>query len=264
MAKFDAQGKVAVVTGAASGIGFAMVDLFGTEGMTVVLADLDADALEGAEKILRDKGIDAWSMPTDVSNPRDLDALAAAVEERYEGVDVLCNNAGIGSSLDVKLWDEELSDWSTVIAVNVMGVVHGVRSFVPGMLARGTPAHVINVASMSGLATTRGMGIYTATKHAIVGYSESLRFQLEGTNIRLAVLHPANTESNLNRERRKELMESSMPGKVPPMLPASHAADVVFDALDSDRFYLFTHPDSMDRIDARVANIRKDFESQPR
>src|SRR3954453_8761584 len=141
----DVEGKVAVVTGAASGIGRALVDRFAAAGMHVVLADVEAEALEKgeAEVAAANPGIDTLARVTDVSDRNSVDALAAATTERFGGTNILCNNAGVSGGGGA-LWETTERDWAWVMGVNLMGVVHGIQAFLPGMVARGEPGHVVN------------------------------------------------------------------------------------------------------------------------
>src|SRR5215469_527964 len=163
-------GKVAVVTGAASGIGFALAERFGRDGLNVVLADVEQSALEKAADRVRALGVETLAVNTDVSNPASVDSLAHAAVGRFGAVHVLCNNAGVSSLADP--WFGPLSTWSWVLGVNFWGVVHGIRAFLPVLAAQGE-GHIVNTASVAGLVP--GVGpIYDATKHAVVAISEDL------------------------------------------------------------------------------------------
>lgn len=179
------EGKTAVVTGAASGIGLALARRFGAEGMRVVLADVEAEALERAAAALEAQGVACVAVRIDVSNPGDVDALARRAVEAFGRVHVLCNNAGVfagGSS-----WDAPLADWHWVLGVNLFGVIHGLRSFVPLLEAHGEEAHVVNTASMAGLLSPPFSAPYVASKHAVVALSESLHHELTLRRSRIGV-----------------------------------------------------------------------------
>ena len=194
----DFKGKVAVVTGAASGIGRGMAERFAAEGMHVVLADVEAPALEAAEKEMAAAGASVLAVRTDVSSAADVGALAERTIERFGKVHVLCNNAGVGGGAGA--WDTSIEDWQWVLGVNLWGVVHGVRSFVPLMIAGGEEAHIVNTASVAGLMPGAGGAGYTATKFAVVGYSEALYYELlmsGSARIGVSVLCPAATATNI-------------------------------------------------------------------
>ena len=183
----DLTGRVAVVTGAASGIGFGMASAFAGEGMKVVLADIEDEALETACKQLRDDGANAIAVPTDVSDAEALDALRDATLSAFGAAHVVCNNAGV--AVGGPIWQVPLEAWKWVFGVNFWGVVHGLRSFVPLLLEQGE-GHVVNTASAAGLTATPFLGPYAATKHAVVAISESLALELAGSPVGVSVLCP--------------------------------------------------------------------------
>ncbi|MGO9333251.1 MAG: SDR family NAD(P)-dependent oxidoreductase [Acidimicrobiales bacterium] len=179
---------VCVVTGAASGIGRALAGAFGAEGMRVVLADVNESLLAEVVSELSDSGVECVAQVTDVRDPASVDRLAEATVERFGSVRVVCNNAGV-STMGTQ-WEISAEDWGWVIGVCLGGVVNGVRSFVPRMLAQGGPAHVVNTASMGGLLTGAYIGPYAAAKHGVVGLSKGLRAELAGTEIGVTVVCP--------------------------------------------------------------------------
>ena len=168
------EGKVAVVTGAASGIGFALAERAAAEGMTVVLCDIEAGPVEVAAETLRQRGAKVRTRRVDVSKEAEVEAAAEAIFAEFGAVNLLCNNAGVLNK-ERPTWEQSAADWQWVFSVNVMGVVHGIRAFVPRMLASGEEGHIVNTGSMAGL-VTGGMGtsVYDASKHAVVSLSESL------------------------------------------------------------------------------------------
>src|SRR3954452_4146581 len=175
--EFD--GKVAVVTGAASGIGFAMAQRFSAEGMKVVLADIEQGALDKAVANLNDAGGDAIGHITDVSERDSVFALADRSFEHFGAVHVLCNNAGIGSGSEGKMWEHDPKDWDWCFAVNVFGVFNGIQAFVPRMLAQNTPGHIVNTSSGDGgIAPLPNASVYATTKAAVVTMTEALYAQL--------------------------------------------------------------------------------------
>ena len=164
-----------MVTGAASGIGLGLATRLAQEGMRVVLADVEAPALEAACDGLRQRGFDVLGVPTDVSQADSVEQLAQQTLAHYGSVHVLCNNAGVGGGFS-KVWEASLQDWEWVLGVNLWGVIHGIRTFVPIMLAQGTEGHVVNTASIAGLVP--GTRAYSVTKHGVVALSEALYYEL--------------------------------------------------------------------------------------
>ena len=192
---FDLAGRTAVITGAASGIGRAMARRFSREGMTVVAADVDTAALD---KLVADSGFGSpvRAVPTDVSEPSSVDALADLVYREFGEVGILCNNAGVGPMGTI--WEVGVAEWEWVLGVNLWGVINGIRSFVPRMLESGREGHVVNTASMAGLIAGREMtpwrlGAYAASKHAVVAISHTLYAELRtaGAPIGVSLLCPA-------------------------------------------------------------------------
>jgi NAD(P)-dependent dehydrogenase (short-subunit alcohol dehydrogenase family) len=171
----DFEGKVAVVTGAASGIGRGMADRWAGLGMRLALADIEVEPLEAAADELRAGGADVITVPTDVSDGDEVDAFAAATFEEYGTVHIVCNNAGVGGG--GPMWTLTTADWAWVLGVNLWGVIHGIRAFVPHLVEQGE-GHVINTASVAGLSSPPMMGPYNASKHAVVTISETLRSEL--------------------------------------------------------------------------------------
>ena len=267
------EGKVAVVTGAASGIGRALVDRFAAAGMKVVLADVEAEALEKAEAEVQSTGAETLAVVTDVSVRSSVDDLAAAVTDRFGGTHVLCNNAGVSGGMGA-LWETSEQDWSWVMGVNLMGVVHGIQAFVPGMVARGEAGHIVNTSSVLGLATGGG-SIYGVTKHAVTRLTEGLWYDLQsaGAPIGVSVLCPGMIATQIitsGRNRpaalQNEAVEATPEGQqrmqfvqelfAKEGMPPSEVADMVFDAVLADRFYVLTHPEAeKETVRARLEAI---------
>lgn len=263
----DLQGSVAVVTGAASGIGRAMATRFAADGASVLMADVEGGALEIAEKQLRDTGATVAAMVVDVSDADAVEALAVHCYARFGAANILCNNAGVGGGG----WQADLAvaDWDWVLGVNLHGVVHGIASFLPRMLAGGEPGHIVNTASMAGHVAAPGMGPYNASKFAVVGLSESLYKELVGGPVGVSVLCPGWVNTNIAESDRNRPTPRLAPDPSPEALargafvrlaladglaPAA-VADQVLDAIVNDRFWVFTHEDMMAAIQARFEGI---------
>ncbi|MBY0400936.1 SDR family NAD(P)-dependent oxidoreductase [Myxococcota bacterium] len=265
-------GHVAVVTGAASGIGAALAKAFGSAGLRVVLADVETPALERVANALRAQGVDALSVPTDVADAEAVERLARTTVDRFGRVDVLCNNAGV--STFNALADQTLPDWRWVLGVNLWGVVHGIQSFLPILRAQGTPAHIVSTSSVAGLwSGVPFIGPYAVSKVGVVSLSETLRdeLQAEASPIRVSVLCPGSVttsvmESERNRppafgnEARTAVAEqvrlmirdglSGPDGKSPEQVAAR-----VLDAIRHDRFWILTHASTRAALEARFAAI---------
>jgi NAD(P)-dependent dehydrogenase (short-subunit alcohol dehydrogenase family) len=214
-------GKVAVVTGAASGIGRAMAERFATEGMKVVLADVEEGALARAEAELKAGGATVLAIPTDVSRAGDVDALARRTIDAFGAVHILCNNAGVSPVMGAS-WELTETDWQWVLGVNLWGVLHGIHAFVPIMLKQDSEGHVVNTASMAGLvAGGSWWSTYGVAKHGVVNLSESLHRELAavGSRVKVSVLCPAWVKTQLmdaERNRPASLRNEPSAGTPPP------------------------------------------------
>ncbi len=248
------EGRVAVVTGAASGIGRALARRFAADGAHVVMADVVADSLEAAAGDLAAAGGDVLAVPTDVTDPGAVDDLARRTLDHFGAVHVVCNNAGTLAQGPV--WEIGLDDWHRVMDVNFWGVLHGVHSFVPILLEQGQPAHIVNTASMAGVVTLPGIGPYVASKHAIVSLSEVLYADLAavGAPIGVSVLCPGYVPTRLGQPDRQAPVPAAAPGQV----SVDDVADDVVDAIATDRFYVFTHRGSTRRVEERMRAIVDD------
>jgi len=249
-------GKVAVVTGGASGIGKAMAKRFAAAGMEVVIADVEADALRATADELGVVGV-----PTDVADADSVAALATSVVERFGTAHVLCNNAGVGGGGVIA--GATLKDWKWVIDVNLWGVVHGLHSFLPMLLANDDGGHVVNTASMAGLSSWPGIGPYNATKYAVVAISETLEAELRDSQVGVSVLCPGVVNTNIFtsqrnrpaelRNERKNVAARSVNQTIRTwqVLDPSEVAEQVLDAVLAGRFWILTHPELLGAVDER-------------
>src|ERR1700739_3423842 len=196
------ESKVAVVTGAASGIGLGMAREFGHQGMRVVLSDVAEKALNNAVTELRSDGIECFGQIADVRSAAAVEALAQAAVDVYGQVHVICNNAGVVPF--GRQWELSEQDWAWAIDVCLWGVINGVRAFVPRMLASAEPCHVVNTASMGGLLSAPFVGPYAAAKHAVVGLSKSLRVELGGTHVGVTLVCPGTVRTHVARAMRAQ------------------------------------------------------------
>jgi NAD(P)-dependent dehydrogenase (short-subunit alcohol dehydrogenase family) len=267
----DLRGKVAVVTGAASCIGLALAERFAAEGMKVALADIELSALDEARTKLEASGAEVLAVVTDVSKPEEVERLAESTVERFGAVHVVCNNAGVGAG--GPCWEHSLADWHWVLGVNLWGVIHGIHSFVPRMLKQGGEGHIVNTASIAGLVTGPGMGVYGVTKHGVVALSECLHHELKmfGSSLGVSVLCPAWVQTRIgdsDRNRPASLPEGShaqspqgemarqlMRHLISTGIPPSAAAGAVVDAIQKGRFYVLTHPQFKRFVKARFDAI---------
>ncbi|MFM0283747.1 SDR family oxidoreductase [Paraburkholderia sediminicola] len=277
---FEFAGKVAVITGAASGFGRAFAEKGASLGMKLVLADVNPEALRQTVDALCAGGAEAIGVPTDVSDAAQVEALAQAALDAFGKVHLLFNNAGVGSG--GFLWESSVNDWAWVFNVNVMGVANGVRAFTPIMLRQNEPAHIVNTASVAGLLSPPAMGIYNASKHAVVSLTETLYHDLQlaqaakpadGGEVGCSLLCPAFVPTGIadaERARPAELRNDSGPtrsqiaagkqlhravqsGK----LSAADVADITFEAIAARRFYIVTHPGIMATVKLRHEDIEQ-------
>ena len=263
------KGKVAAVTGAASGLGRSMALAFAAEGMDVALADVDQINLTAVADEVQEKGVRAITLKVDVSQAAQVDAFRDQTIARLGAVHVVCNNAGV-SPLGA-VWENSAADWQWILGVNLWGVVHGVRAFAPHLIAQ-DEGHIVNTASVSGLISPPGSGAYNVTKHAVVALSESLHHDLRERNskVGVSVLCPAyvptgivDSERNRPRElaastkseqtlaREAMLRKAVKSGKV----SADQVAQAVVAAIRDERFYILTHPKIKGAIQARMEDI---------
>ncbi len=262
------KGKVAVITGAASGIGRGIADRCAQEGMKVVLADIENEALAEAEGQMVAAGATVLAVSTDVSKSNDVEALAQKTLDAFGAVHLVCNNAGVFSPRLTSIWESSLDDWSWVMGVNLWGVIHGVRVFVPVMLEQDTECHIVNTASIAGLTSGSIIGLYGVTKHAVVSLSETLYLQLAeaGAKVKVSVLCPAYVHTRLCDSERNRPIEVKLSADDEAMreefrqafeagMSPSRVADHVFDAIRDEKFYILTHPESKRNVQIRMEGI---------
>lgn len=268
------QGKVAVVTGAASGIGRALAERCVKEGMKVVLADIEEKALAQAGQELDTTGTNVLAVRTDVSKAEDVAELAQKTLDRYGAVHLLFNNAGVG--FGATIWENTLADWKWTLGVNLWGVIHGVHTFVPLMLTQNSEGHIVNTASMAGLLSGPGLGVYKVAKHGVVTLSETLYHELTlaSAKINISVLCPGWVNTRLLDSARNRPVElQNAPGAeganpeaerriqqfarqaLASGMPPRQVADIVFQAIRDETFYILTHPEMKEAVRARMEDI---------
>ncbi len=265
-------GKTAFVTGGASGIGFSLGKAFAEAGMKVMLADIESNALYAAVENLRGIGPAVEGMACDVADPDSVEHAARTTYATFGNVHVICNNAGVagGSGID----NIALGNWRWVLDVNLMGVLHGIRTFLPHIRAHGEGGHIVNTASMAGLQSGLGFSPYSASKFAVVNMSEGLSLQVKPLGIGVTVVCPGYVRTRLSESARNRSARYGEAPKLNPATPAgilaarsaelaqagldpSDVAALVLDAIREDELYVFTHHDGSWRgeVEARFAAI---------
>lgn len=265
----EVRGKTAFITGGASGMGLAMARSFAKAGMKVVLADVEQAALDAVQGEFEAANVEFLPLEVDVTDRDGMEAAAAETEARFGKVHVLCNNAGVavGGAIDRMAYN----DWDWVVGVNLGGVANGIGAFLPRIQAHGEGGHIVNTASMAGHLAIPGLSVYTATKFAVVGLSETMRADLEGQNIGVSVLCPGVVNTNIFTSERNR--PADLPGTGFALLaeadasPADQTArfeelrasaldpavvgDMVLHAIREDDFYIFSHPEFKAMADVR-------------
>jgi NADP-dependent 3-hydroxy acid dehydrogenase YdfG len=261
---------VAVITGGASGIGLALARRFATEGAKLVLADIEPGALASAERDLASTGAEVIGVRTDVADAQSVERLLSATLEHFGKVNVLCNNAGVQRS--AQAWKLSAAEWKWLLDVNLMGVVHGVRTFVPRMLEQGDPCHVVNTASLGGLVAAPLMSAYCVTKFGVVALSESLRLELSGTQVGVSVVCPAFVKTSLGSAERnmpesvnqglseEELTFRNQVGQgaaalIDGGIDPSEVAERVLVGIHADALYVLTHAEAVKAFKRRADKI---------
>lgn len=269
----DFRDKVAVITGAANGIGFGIAQRCAQEGMKVVLAGINAENLQLAKQRLEGMGRSLLCVQTDVSKKEDMETLAQKTLDTFGAVHLLVNNAGVGAGTSV--WESAWEDWEWVINVNLWGTLHGVKIFTPIMVAQDTEAHILNVASVVGFLSNYPCAPYQVTKHAVVALSESLYYSLmeRDSKVKVSVLCPGwvktsilksgrnrptkLTAKSVRSSRRREDLQAfrRMEAALEAGMSIEELADITFKAIENEQLYILTHPEHMEQIQERIKNI---------
>lgn len=270
MAMTSLQGKVAVVTGAASGIGRAIADKAAAEGMRLMLADIDVEGVDALGEEMRHHGVDVVTRPLDVSEASQIEALAAATLDVFGTAHLVCNNAGIGAG--GAFTDVKVQEWEHVLAVDLWSVIHGMRVFLPILVAQ-DEGHIVNTASVAGLYAPPFMGPYNVAKYGVVAASETVAAELtsSGSQVGISVLCPSWVRTNIHKAVRQRLeagaaageaaaesgafMADMLDGFIETGKDPADVADLVFEGVRTDRFYLLTHGDTTKAFDARARAV---------
>ena len=260
MRAFD--GKVAVITGAASGIGRALAQRCALAGMRVVLADKQAETLRATAAELQASGATVLAVPTDVSQAREIEGLAEATITTFGAVHLLCNNAGVG--IVTPILDSSAADWEWALGVNLWSVIHAVRVFLPLMREQDEPCHIVNTASIAGLIAPPGLGVYRTTKHAVVAFSEALYHELRerAPQINVSVLCPGIVKTQIMNSAQRAGEASMDPTEAQRLQRAledgmapEQVAELVLRAVREEQFYILTHPERNWQIRNRMEDI---------
>lgn len=262
----DFKGKVGVITGAAGGFGLAMAHRFGSEGMHLVLADVDEEALERALEEVKKYGTQVIAVTTDVGDLASVQRMADIAFDRFPVIHLLVNNAGISTVGPV--WETSMKDWKRVFNVNFFGIVHGLQAFLKRMMRQDFPSHIVNTASAAGLLAPPGLSVYTATKHATVALSETLYtdLRLVQSPVEVSVLCPAWVKTGIAGKKDPEAFTkmSSFTKKAASAVwkaldtatvSAGDVAEATFRAVQKGEFYIFTHPEVKEDFMKRANRI---------
>ncbi|MDA1074424.1 MAG: SDR family NAD(P)-dependent oxidoreductase [Proteobacteria bacterium] len=274
----DVTGKVAFITGGASGMGLAMARSFSAAGMKVVIADIEQTALDAAAAEFEASNADVLTLKVDVTDRNAMEQAARKTLDRFEKVHVICNNAGVAVGGNVS--DMEYSDWDWVMGVNVNGVINGIQTFLKRIKAHGEGGHIVNTASLAGHIPVPRLSVYNTSKYAVVGLSEAMRLDLAADGIGVSVLCPGVVNTNIfNSERnrphdlegehdntallsgdlsdpeRAQRMEAIMASALSPQV----VGDMVLHAIQNDEFYIFSHPEIQQQVSERSNSINQAF-----
>ncbi|WP_439888363.1 SDR family NAD(P)-dependent oxidoreductase [Pseudomonas sp. MBLB4123] len=254
------QGRVAVITGAASGIGRGLVEYAAGQGLRLVLSDVDAPRLRALCAELQGRGAEALACVADVADPAQVEGLRDLAVARYGGVDLLFNNAGVMQT--GHCWEISTAQWQRMLGVNLQGVINGIRSFVPLLLAQGRPAHVVNTASLAGLVSSPLMAPYTVTKQAVVALSETLHYELAmlGAQVGVSVLCPgpvtsAIMDSNCITGAADAQLDALLGSSIREGMSPQALAELVFAAVEEKRFWILPHKFFKPALQSRLQSI---------
>ncbi len=270
----DFKNRTAVITGAASGIGFGLAEAAAERGMSVVLADVEAGALKQAEEVLASQGARTLAVVTDVSSAASLEALADRTFQEFGEVALLCNNAGVSVGVTQRIWELDRADWEWLMGVNMWGLIHGLNAFLPRMMDQTSPSHILNTASAAALIAGPVLGPYKASKHAVLSISETLFHDLRevGSQIGVSVFCPDVVATRLRQADRNRPDHLRVADAAPPSdaeksfssewqqargLAPRAAAEIALKGIEAGRFYLFTDPWALGAARERV----EDFEA---
>ncbi len=275
----DVTGKVAFITGGASGMGLAMARSFSAAGMKIAIADVQQDALDAVKAEFKRSNSQVITLKVDVTDRDAMEQAARRTEDAFEKIHVVCNNAGVavGGPIDAM----QFQDWDWVTSVNLAGVINGLQTFVSRIKSHGEGGHIVNTASMAGLMALPGLGVYNTTKYAVVGLSETLRADLAPHNIGVSVLCPGVVTTNIftSGRNRPEILKSAtdtaamvLNADVPEAERAARIAQVMANALDpavvgdmvlaailANDLYILSHPEIKPMVDARTAALTESF-----
>ena len=262
----DFQGKVAVVTGAASGIGRALTHDFARRGMKIVAADIESGPLERLKAEIAPTGVPCLALRTDVAKLEQVQALADAAFREFGAVHLLCNNAGVAVSGPMA--EATHTDWRWVLGVNLWGVIHGIEAFLPRMIAGKQGGHIVNTASMAGLIASKDLGVYNTSKYAVVGLSETLVKELKEHGIGVSVICPMGVKTGITESGRNRPADlgGQQSREIGPMLLGDYiqpeeVSRRALAAIEAGEFYVFTHPEALEFIERRFERIRKTYQA---
>jgi NAD(P)-dependent dehydrogenase (short-subunit alcohol dehydrogenase family) len=257
------ENRVAVITGGASGIGLAMATAFAERGARIVLADINEVALAREKASFAARGTDILTVRTDVRDRASVDALAETTWRKAGGAHIVCNNAGIAPFGSVV--GADLHEWKLTMDINFWGIVHGIDAFVPRMIEQNEGGHIVNTASMAGLTGMLGLGVYCASKFAVVGLTESLHRELKGQGIGVSVLCPMIVDTNIGANSMRTLGKQAPPTEGLPtvggVIGVEEVANRVVRGIEKNDLYILTHPEQREILRRRSARLDAVFDS---
>lgn len=273
----DVEGKVAFITGGASGLGLSMARAFTAAGMKVAIADIEQDALDTALKEFAGSNAEVIGIKLDVTDRNAMEAAALRTEDELGNIHIVCNNAGVAVGGSIS--EMSYADWDWVMRVNVDGVINGMQTFLPRMQAHGEGGHIVNTASMAGHIPVPGLSVYNTGKYAVVGLSEAVRLDLAESDVNISVLCPGVVSTkifNSGRNRPEELQaetdtasrllgvdendigtnQKAIEEIFSGALDASVIGEMVLHGIQNDEFYIFSHPELGEAVETRASEIK--------